>query len=184
MSIHREGSTLKAKVQAMFDKSDVEKLHDLDNNTVDHGGKVAAQKNADAIRSALKDQIATGRVGSLTVDPQYLDFEALECKSPVAFQFKTVERICHPIPDKSASEPTAKETLLSFFDLSETRLYIVLGLIAALVLIALIQAFCTIWKTSRKSKSTKVSCYKNLNSIKWVSIQICTAQRNISSPLS
>lgn len=79
---------MKAKVQAMFDKSDVEKVHDLDNNTVDKNGEVAAQKNADAIRSALKDQIATGRVGSLTVDPQYLDFEALECKSPVGLQLK------------------------------------------------------------------------------------------------
>ncbi|KAI8037514.1 hypothetical protein M5D96_009666 [Drosophila gunungcola] len=136
LGFEKEGSTMVAKVQAMFDKADVEKMHDLETNTVDKSGEAAAQKNAAAIRSALKDQIATGRVGSLTVDPQYLDFEALEYKS--------------------SSEPNAKETLLSFFDLSETRLYIVLGLIAALVLIALIQAFCTIWKTSRKSKNTKL----------------------------
>lgn len=57
---------------------------------------------------------------------------------------------------------SAKDTLLSFFDLSETRLYIVLGLIAALVLIALIQAFCTILKTSRKSKSTKVNSFRSI----------------------
>lgn len=56
-------------------------------------------------------------------------------------------------------DTSAKDTLLSFFDLSETRLYIVLGLIAALVLIALIQAFCTILKTSRKSKNTKVNYF-------------------------
>lgn len=69
-----------AKVQAMFDKADVEKMHSLESNAVDKSGEEAAQKNADVICSALKDQIATGRVGSLTVDPQYLDFEALECK--------------------------------------------------------------------------------------------------------
>lgn len=63
--------------------------------------------------------------------------------------------------DKSATDKSAKETLLSFFDLSETRLYIVLGLIAALVLIALIQACCTIMKTSRKNKNTKVCLETN-----------------------
>jgi len=69
-----------AKVQAMFDKADVEKKHALETNEVDKTSEAAAQKNADVIRSALKDQVATGRVGSLTVDPQFLDFEALECK--------------------------------------------------------------------------------------------------------
>jgi len=77
----REGSTMVAKVQTMFDKGDVEKKHDLETNEVDKTSEAAAQKNAEKIRSALKDQIATGRVGSLTVDPQYLDFEALECKN-------------------------------------------------------------------------------------------------------
>lgn len=69
-----------AKVQAMFDKADVEKLHTLDTNNVEKTSEAAVQKNAEAIKAALLDQIATGKVGSLTVDPQFLDFEALECK--------------------------------------------------------------------------------------------------------
>jgi hypothetical protein len=44
----------------------------------------------------------------------------------------------------------------SFLQLSETRLYIVLGCIAALVLVALLQATCTIYKTSSKSNKHKV----------------------------
>lgn len=50
----------------------------------------------------------------------------------------------------------SEDTKLSFFELSEVRLYTVLGLIAALVFIALIQASCTIYKTSKKNKSNKV----------------------------
>lgn len=69
-----------AKVQAMFDKADVEKQHTLNTNNIEKGSEAAVQKNADAIKAALLDQINTGKVGSLTVDPQFLDFEALECK--------------------------------------------------------------------------------------------------------
>lgn len=46
----------------------------------------------------------------------------------------------------------------SFFQLSEVRLYIVLGCIAALVLIAVIQATCTIYKTSKGRNRQKVGC--------------------------
>ncbi|TMW39946.1 hypothetical protein DOY81_014975, partial [Sarcophaga bullata] len=63
-----------------------------------------------------------------------LDFQALE--------YKSVDN--------------SDDTKLSFFELSEVRLYTVLGLIAALVFIALIQASCTIYKTSKKNKSNKV----------------------------
>lgn len=71
-----------AKVQAMFDKADVEKQHALDTNNIEKGSEAAVQKNADSIKAALLDQINTGKVGSLTVDPQFLDFKALECESP------------------------------------------------------------------------------------------------------
>jgi len=69
-----------AKVQAMFDKADVEKEHTLDTNNIEKSSEAAIQKNAEVIKAALQNQLATGKVGSLTVDPQYLDFEALECK--------------------------------------------------------------------------------------------------------
>lgn len=45
----------------------------------------------------------------------------------------------------------------SFFNLSETRLYIVIGLIAALVFLAILQAICTIYQTSSKSRNQKVT---------------------------
>lgn len=54
-------------------------------------------------------------------------------------------------------EEASENTLASFFQLSETRLFIVLGCIAALVLVALLQATCTIYKTSKKSNRHKVS---------------------------
>lgn len=44
----------------------------------------------------------------------------------------------------------------SFFQLSETRLYIVLGCIAALLVVALLQAVCTIYKTSKNRNNQKV----------------------------
>lgn len=148
-----------AKVQALFDKGDVEKQHSLETNNIEKDSEAAIQKNAEVIKAALIDQLATGKVGSLTVDPQYLDFEALECKCDLISIERdgTLTKYDFQPTDKSATDKSAKETLLSFFDLSETRLYIVLGLIAALVLIALIQACCTIMKTSRKNKNTKVS---------------------------
>lgn len=76
----REGSSMVAKVQALFDKGDVEKQHSLESNNIEKDSEAAIQKNAEVIKAALIDQLATGKVGSLTVDPQYLDFEALECK--------------------------------------------------------------------------------------------------------
>lgn len=69
-----------AKVQALFDKADVEKQYSLETNNIEKDSEAAVQKNAEVIKAALTDQLATGKVGSLTVDPQYLDFEALECK--------------------------------------------------------------------------------------------------------
>lgn len=69
-----------AKVQAMFDKTDVEKQHTLGTNNIEKSSEAAIQMNAEAIKAALQDQVATGKVGSLTVDPQFLDFEALQCK--------------------------------------------------------------------------------------------------------
>lgn len=45
----------------------------------------------------------------------------------------------------------------AFFNLSEVRLYTVVGLIAALVFVALLQATCTIYKTSSSSRNQKVN---------------------------
>nr|XP_014100024.1 uncharacterized protein LOC106624750 isoform X5 [Bactrocera oleae] len=133
VGFEKQGTTMVAKLQAMFDRADYEKGYALATNTVGADNSEAA-KSGDIVKAALQDKITTGKVGSLTVDPQFLDFKALEYK----------------VADKS------ENTLLSFFELSEVRLYIVLGLIAALVFIALVQAICTICKTSRKNKAQKL----------------------------
>lgn len=65
-----------AKLQAMFDKDDYEKGHSLTSNDIT---SEAIMKNGDIIKMALLDTISSGKVGSLTVDPQFLDFQALEC---------------------------------------------------------------------------------------------------------
>lgn len=71
-----------AKLHTLFDKNDYEKGYDLNTNIVKDEQQEKMLKNGDLIKSALLDQIATGKIGSLNVEPQYLDFEALECKIP------------------------------------------------------------------------------------------------------
>lgn len=56
-----------------------------------------------------------------------------------------------------APEESAKSKLAAFFQLSEVRLLTVLGCIAALVLLALLQCVCTIMKSKKKSNRHKVS---------------------------
>lgn len=47
-------------------------------------------------------------------------------------------------------------SISSFFQMSEVRLYTVIGLIIALVAVALLQATCTIYKTSKSRRNQKV----------------------------
>lgn len=68
-----------AKLETMFDKDEYEKGHVLKTNAVGSAAEEEAMKNGDVIKAALLDQITSGKVGSLTVDPQFLDFQALEC---------------------------------------------------------------------------------------------------------
>ncbi|CAO1346058.1 unnamed protein product [Diamesa serratosioi] len=120
-----------AKMNVLFDKAMYEKgrsLDDDDNKLLDEGKM---------IEKTIKESLASGKVGSLTVDPNFLDFEPLG--------------IISAIPEEAS-----ETTLASFFKLSETRLFIVLGCIAALVLVALLQATCTIYKTSKKSNRHKL----------------------------
>lgn len=44
----------------------------------------------------------------------------------------------------------------SFFQLSEVRLYTVCAIIAALLLVAIIQIICTMYKTRKSSRNQKV----------------------------
>lgn len=72
-----------ANLQAMFDKDEYEMGHALATNTIPVDVKESAMKNGDIIKMALLDKISSGKVGSLTVDPQFLDFQALECKQAI-----------------------------------------------------------------------------------------------------
>lgn len=76
--VFRDGATsMIAKLQAMFDKDDYEKGYAVTTNNIP---LEESMKNGEVIEMALRETIASGKVGSLTVDPQFLDFKALECE--------------------------------------------------------------------------------------------------------
>lgn len=71
-----------AKMSAFFDKADYEKGRSLKTD-IDNEISVKdtnSPMNGDIIEKAIKDTIANGKVGALNVDPNYLDFVALECE--------------------------------------------------------------------------------------------------------
>ncbi|KAB0804717.1 hypothetical protein PPYR_01687 [Photinus pyralis] len=109
-------------------------LH-LDKAIAEKGRSLSETDDQDnAVKALLQDSVKTGRVGALMVDPAFFVFSSDSVTSN--------------------SIPRASEEQNHFFSLSGTKLYIVLGCLAALVLLALIQASCTIYKTTRKSKSS------------------------------
>lgn len=74
-------------MNVLFDKAAYEKGRSLKDDVTDNTiGTVegvdedSEMKEGKIVKRALLDSIATGRVGSLQVDPQYLDFEALDCE--------------------------------------------------------------------------------------------------------
>lgn len=138
-SLFRDAGAVVAKMNVLFDKDTHEKgLEEImqrqeKSNAVADKLTQEEMSEGKIVKRAILDSVATGKVGSLIVDPNYLDFAALE------------------------SAPTrTDEGSNSFFQLSETRLYIVLGCIAALLVVALLQAVCTIYKTSKSRKNQKV----------------------------
>lgn len=55
------------------------------------------------------------------------------------------------------NETEEDNQLPAFFQLSEVRLYTVCGIIAALVLLSIIQIICTMYKTRKTTANQKVS---------------------------
>lgn len=84
------------------------------------------------VERALKETIQTGKVGNLQLDPTYLQLQAPE----VINEEDNEVIIASPFGGK--------------------RMWIVLGCVAALILLAIIQAILTIYKTSGKTSSHKV----------------------------
>ncbi|XP_063547192.1 uncharacterized protein LOC134754755 isoform X4 [Cydia strobilella] len=80
---------------------------------------------------AVRDTLAPGKVGNLNVDPEFL---VLVPQSLLSTQ---------SIPDEDESDNAR-----SFFGLAETKLYVVVGCLVALILVALLQAGCTLYRSS------------------------------------
>lgn len=66
-----------ARMNVLFDKAMYEKGRSLDTSD----NKITDEKDeGKAIEKVIKDSLATGKVGSLSVDPDYLVFEPLASK--------------------------------------------------------------------------------------------------------
>ncbi|XP_049881200.1 uncharacterized protein LOC126377502 isoform X3 [Pectinophora gossypiella] len=84
--------------------------------------------DADKWVRVVRDTLAKGRVAHLNVDPEFLLLEPQSLLST------------RPV---DTSEGNAR----TFFGLAETKLYVVVGCVAALVLVALLQAACTLYRS-------------------------------------
>lgn len=72
----RVDDAILAKMNVLFDKtSDSKCPTDVKSNSIEDD-----TEDCKHLKKALLESISTGKIGALTVDPQYLDFEALECK--------------------------------------------------------------------------------------------------------
>lgn len=78
---YRENNAAIAKMNVIFNKDQYEKVHGAQSPMDKTISVENAESNAgEAVRKALLDSLVSGKVGALTVDPNYLNFEALECK--------------------------------------------------------------------------------------------------------
>ena len=144
-------------MNVLFDKAMYEKGRSLDtaasSNQVEGDGEKDGEGKA--IEKAIKESLAGGKVGSLSVDPNYLEFEPLaskwlDCMTPIILLIALLLVI-------APEDRSTTSKILDYLQLSEVRLYIVLALIGALVFVAIVQATCTIMRTRTKSKRHKVS---------------------------
>lgn len=72
--ICRNDNDVIARMNVLFDKATYEKGRSLDTNN----NKLVDEKDeGKAIEKAIKESLASGKVGSLSVDPNFLDFEPL-----------------------------------------------------------------------------------------------------------
>lgn len=77
MSQPRYDDGMIAKMNVLFDKAMYEKGRSLDGND----NKLLDERDeGKMIEKAIKESLASGKVGSLTVDPNFLDFEPLGSK--------------------------------------------------------------------------------------------------------
>ncbi|ERL91743.1 hypothetical protein D910_09069, partial [Dendroctonus ponderosae] len=128
----------------------VEQLNDESNNIVAvmnlQLDKAMAEKGRalsegedtnEQVHKAVQESVGSGRIGNLKVDPRYLVFEPQSLTSNL-------------VPDSDGSTVSS-----GFFDMPSTKLYIVLGCIAALVLVALVQAGCTVYRATGRRNANR-----------------------------
>lgn len=65
-----------AKMNVLFDKAMYEKARSLDTSKAN----TDEADDGKTIEKAIKESLASGKVGSLSVDPNFLDFEPLGSK--------------------------------------------------------------------------------------------------------
>lgn len=75
-----------AKMNVLLDKNVYEKTRMLvkpeqANEIVNADQELTGMHAGVEVKKALLDSLVNGKVGSLSVDPNYLDFESLECKN-------------------------------------------------------------------------------------------------------
>lgn len=76
--IRRNDNDVIARMNVLFDKAMYEKGRSLDTS---NDNKLVDEKDeGKAIEKAIKESLASGKVGSLSVDPNFLDFEPLGSK--------------------------------------------------------------------------------------------------------
>lgn len=150
-------------MNVLFDKATFEKskaIKSADTNELKEGDP--AEEDGKVIKDTIYNSIQSAKLGALTVDPEFLHFRTLDRKLKKKYGRRTIN---HCLVNKLNSitiftfqtdNIENDEAKTSFFNLSEVRLYTVIGLIAALVFVALLQAACTIYKTSSSSRNQKV----------------------------
>lgn len=74
--IRRNDNDVIARMNILFDKAMYEKGRSLDTSD----NKLDEMDEGKAIEKAIKESLASGKVGSLSVDPNFLDFEPLGSK--------------------------------------------------------------------------------------------------------
>lgn len=72
-------------MNVLFDKARYEEGRSLD---TDNKKSVDEKDEGKVIEKAIKESLASGKVGSLSVDPNFLDFEPLGSKNVTNFIYK------------------------------------------------------------------------------------------------
>ncbi|XP_078043273.1 DOMON-like domain-containing protein nahoda isoform X2 [Augochlora pura] len=107
----------------------------LDKNEV-KGRSLKPVDTSAAAEKALKEALVDGKVGALSVDPQYLIIKAPR------------------VNDLMGEDTDEGSSFTSDLFLDPTKLYIVVGCVAALLALVLLQASCTLYRSSRR-RTTK-----------------------------